>query len=42
VFALIWLYFCMLIVFFGAELNALIALRKSSKDAGSDVKKIEN
>jgi membrane protein len=42
VFALIWLYFCMLIVFFGAELNALIALRKSLKDACSDVEEIKD
>jgi membrane protein len=32
VFALIWLYFCMLIVFFGAELNSLLAEKRADDE----------
>ncbi len=32
VFALIWLYFCMLIVFFGAELNSLLSLKRNKAE----------
>lgn len=31
IFALIWLYFCMIIMFFGAEVNVLLACNKKSK-----------
>lgn len=31
IFALIWLYFCMIIMFFGAEVNVLLACKKESK-----------
>ena len=42
VFALIWLYFCMIIVFFGAELNIILTTYKQLKNTGTAVEEVKN
>lgn len=42
VFALIWLYFCMIIVFFGAELNIILTTYKQLKNARAAVEEVED
>ena len=42
IFALIWLYFCMIILFLGAELNVFLTEYRKLKDSGSSIEEIEN
>lgn len=42
IFALIWLYFCMIILFLGAELNVFLTEYRKLKDSSSSIEEIEN
>lgn len=42
VFALVWLYFCMIIIFLGAELNIILKTFKELKNTAAVVKESED
>lgn len=42
IFALIWLYSCMMIIFFGAEVNVLLQKYKKLKNARADVEEVKD